>query len=129
MMEDCRNCDVCRKACPTGAINSDRFLLYGERCLTFHNEQQGEFAAWLNSSWHHCLVGCMICQKVCPANKGFRKWITEGPEFSEEETASILRSAQENDLPRNTFKKLDKLYMLEYLNVLGRNLEVLIKKL
>jgi epoxyqueuosine reductase len=120
--------DACSKACPTNAINSDRFLLYGERCITFHNEQPGEFAASLDPSWHHCLVGCMICQKVCPVNKDLRKWITKGPSFSEEETASILKSTQENELPRNTVNKLDKLYVLEYLNVLGRNLEALIKK-
>ena len=128
MMEDCRNCDACLKACPTGAISSDRFLLYGERCLTFHNEIQGEFSAWLNPSWHHCLVGCMICQKVCPVNKNFRGWIAEGPVFSEDETALILKSPPENELPRDTVQKLDKLYMLEYLNVLGRNLQVLISK-
>ena len=126
MMEDCRNCDACRNACPTSAISTNRFLLYGERCLTFHNEQGGEFAEWVKPSWHHCLVGCMICQKVCPANKGFRKWVAEGPVFSEEETSLILESTPESGLPHDTVNKLDQLDMLEYLGVLGRNLQALI---
>ena len=128
IMDDCRDCDACRRACPTGAISPKRFLLYAERCITFHNELPGEFPGWLNPSWHHCLVGCMICQKACPANRDIRKWITEGAVFSEEETARILSSTQENELPRDTVKKLDQLDMLEYLNVLGRNLQVLISK-
>ena len=130
MMKSCEECELCRRACPTGAIPSDRFLLRAERCIVYHNEKKGDvpFPEWMDVSWHNCVVGCMHCQRVCPMNREFTQWIGEEEEFSEEETASILRSAQENDLPRNTFKKLDKLYMLEYLNVLGRNLEVLINK-
>jgi epoxyqueuosine reductase len=59
-LNDCTSCDICTKACPGGAIGADRFLLHAERCLTFHNERPPEFPAWLNPSWHHCLVGCKV---------------------------------------------------------------------
>ena len=128
ILNDCTKCDACTKACPGGAIGAGRFLLHAERCITFHNERQGEFAAWINPSWHHCLVGCMICQKVCPVDRNYRQWVVEGPRFSAEETGSFRQGVNRDELDTETLKKLDQLDMTEYLNVLGRNLEVLINK-
>ena len=128
ILNDCTKCDACAKACPGGAIGAGRFLLHAERCLTFHNERQGEFAAWINPSWHHCLVGCMICQKVCPVDRNYRQWVVEGPRFSAEETGLFRQGVNRDELDTETLKKLDQLDMTEYLNVLGRNLEVLINK-
>jgi epoxyqueuosine reductase len=125
LLDDCRECDFCRKACPTGAISSERFLLYGERCITFHNELSGNFPAWLNPSWHNSLVGCMICQKVCPVNKNFRQWVVDGPVFSEGETACLLEGISEEKIPGDLAKKIKQLDMMEYLDVLGRNLQAL----
>ncbi|MGB5750487.1 MAG: 4Fe-4S double cluster binding domain-containing protein [Desulfobacterales bacterium] len=127
ILSDCRKCDTCTKACPSGAIGSDRFLLHAERCITFHNERQVEFPAWLKPSWHNCLVGCMVCQKVCPANKDFRKEVVEGPVFSETETAAILLCNSRDLFPPGAVQKLEGLDMIEYANVLGRNLDVLVK--
>jgi len=125
---DCSECDACANACPSGAIGSGRFLLHAERCITFHNERQGEFPAWLNPAWHNCLVGCMVCQKVCPANKPFRKAVAEGPVFSETETAAVLQGNFRAQLPPGAVQKLEGLDMIEYANVLGRNLKFLAEK-
>jgi epoxyqueuosine reductase len=46
VLEHCENCSACLKACPTNAIVSDRFQLYAERCLTFHNEHSPGTTAW-----------------------------------------------------------------------------------
>jgi epoxyqueuosine reductase len=127
-LNDCTHCDACTKACPGGAIGAGRFLLHAERCMTFHNERQGEFSAWLNPSWHHCLVGCMVCQKVCPVNKNFRKWIVDGPTFSAQETDFIMQTVGQDKLPHKTVLKMDQLDMIEYLGVLGRNLQALASK-
>jgi len=123
---DCSECDACTKACPSGAIGTDRFLLHAERCITFHNERLEEFPAWLNPAWHNCLVGCMVCQKVCPANKPFRKEVAEGPVFSETETAAVLQGNSRDRFPPGVVQKLEGLDMIEYANVLGRNLDVLV---
>ena len=71
MMEMCKECNSCIRKCPTHAIPSDCFLLRIERCIIFHNEQPGEipFPDWIDPKWHNCFVGCLHCQKVCPANK------------------------------------------------------------
>ncbi len=125
VLERCENCKACMKACPTGAITADRFLLKAERCLTFHNERRGEFPQWIKPSWHNCLVGCLYCQKACPVNKDIPKSIEEGPVFSENETAVILLGTPKNEVPRNVIQKLKNLDMIEYLPVLGRNLRAL----
>lgn len=129
VLERCENCKACIKACPTKAITPDRFLLKGERCLTFHNERKAEFPEWIKPSWHNCLVGCLYCQKACPVNKDVVKSVKEGPIFSEEETASILKGEPQNKISRQTTQKLDRLDMIEYLPVLGRNLRALHEQL
>jgi epoxyqueuosine reductase len=128
VLEQCEKCSACMKACPTDAIGSDRFQLYAERCLTFHNERSNDFPDWLSPAWHNCLVGCMICQKVCPANKDVVKWIDAGATFDSEETELILKGVSEERLPRETIEKLKKQGMMRYYDVLGRNLKVLIEK-
>jgi epoxyqueuosine reductase len=126
-LKSCEECTACMDACPTGAIVSDRFLVHAERCITFHNERRPEFPQWLDPVWHNCLVGCMYCQNACPMNKKFVNWIEDGMAFSEEETAYFLKGLSKDDIPNTTIDKLEKLGMMEYVNVLGRNLKVLLE--
>jgi len=108
----------------TGA--SERFLLRAERCITFYNERAGDFSfpAWLEPSWHNCLIGCLDCQRVCPQNKDFLGWVKEGAEFSQEETALILEGVPLDQLPAATVRKLEQLDLTEFPDVLPRNLGV-----
>ena len=107
MMDMCKECSACTSKCPTEAIPTDRFLLRAERCITYHNEHPPEipFPQWINPTWHNCLVGCLHCQKVCPANKKVINWTEPGPEFSEEETKLILNGQNLDQLPIKTKKK------------------------
>jgi epoxyqueuosine reductase len=127
-MRRCENCQACSRACPTGAISSDRFLIRAERCITFHNERLGEFPAWIDPSWHNCLEGCMHCQRVCPENVNFRDWVEGNHAFSEEETNLILKSTPPDRLPDETARKLVELSLLEDTHILGRNLKALLDK-
>jgi len=92
VMDRCAECGACVKACPTNAIGDDRFLLHAERCLTFHNEMpnEREFPEYVLEGMHNAVVGCMICQKVCPVNSQVRNWMVHCTEFSEEDTAYLL---------------------------------------
>jgi len=130
MMKSCEECELCRKACPTGAISSDRFLLHAECCITYHNEKKGNvpFPKWMKVSWHNCIIGCMRCQKVCPQNKEVTQWIEEEEEFSEEETALILENVPQDKLPQATLRKLDRLSLVDYFDSLARNLGIFLKK-
>ena len=128
MMESCNKCTACINKCPTGVIRQDRFLINAEKCLTFFNEKPDNFPGWINPAWHNCLIGCVRCQDVCPANKDYTKYIVPGGEFSEEETLMILKGVSKDKLPLETIEKLKKLCLLDDYNILQRNLEVLIRK-
>jgi len=145
MMEICGNCSACLRHCPVGAIpsaapfdsaqsklrtdTSERFLLRAERCITFHNEKPGDvpFPAWMDPSWHNCLIGCLHCQRVCPQNREFLHWVEEGVEFSQEETALLLQGVALDQLPPATAKKVEQSDVVELLDVFPRNLGVLLK--
>jgi epoxyqueuosine reductase len=128
MMDTCQKCQACQRACPTGAIDPDRFLLHAERCLTFLNEKPPEvpFPDWVDPAWHNCLVGCMRCQRACPENKEVRDWVEGGEVFSEEETALLLDGVAPEHLPPGTVAKLERLDLIELLELLPRNLTALL---
>ncbi len=129
MLERCERCTACLKACPTGAISAERFLLHAERCLTFHNERPAAhaFPDWIDPTWHTGVLGCMRCQRVCPENRG-HELSRRGPEFSVEETALLLRGASQDALPPETAKKLEDAGLMGALEALPRNLAVLLAR-
>jgi epoxyqueuosine reductase len=129
LMKRCENCDLCRRACPTGAISSDRLLLRAERCITFHNEKKGSipFPDWIKPSWHNCIIGCLTCQRTCPENKPFLNQIGETEEFTEEETLLLLRGTAQDQLPSSTIRKLELLSLTDYFEQMPRNLSALLK--
>jgi epoxyqueuosine reductase len=128
MMKRCENCDLCRRACPTDAISSERFLLRAERCITYHNEKKGSipFPTWMKPSWHNCIVGCITCQRACPENKSYLQLVGETAEFNEEETLLLLKGVPREQLPALTMKKLQLLSLTDYFDELPRNLSVLL---
>ena len=127
-MEQCHKCTACISRCPTGAIVSDRFPILAERCLTFHNERSAEFPQWIDPSWHNCLIGCMACQLACPVNKRFFNWFEEGVSFTGEETALLLGGIPRGQLPRTVAEKLQRLGLLEDVELVARNLTVLLRQ-
>ncbi|MHA1242203.1 MAG: 4Fe-4S double cluster binding domain-containing protein [Promethearchaeota archaeon] len=130
MMDICKECSACVHKCPTGAIPKDRFLLRAERCLTFHNEHPVDvpFPDWIDPSWHNCLVGCLHCQKVCPANEKVINWIEPGPSFSEEETKLLMKGTTVENLPEETRSKVEEHGLGYYLSVYPRNLGVILDR-
>ena len=130
LTEMCGKCQACIRNCPTGAISADRFIINAEKCLTFLNEKPSDvaFPDWLDPSKHNCLVGCMICQKVCPLNREHRNWIEQGLEFTEEETNQILQGIPFDELHSITKNKLSKSELDYYFKSLSRNLKILIQR-
>jgi epoxyqueuosine reductase len=127
VMKECDRCKACLNVCPTRAIVPERFLIHTERCVTFLNEWTEEFPEWIDPAWHNSLIGCMKCQLVCPVNKRLIKWMEEGGTFNEAETELILSGVPFERIPPETAHKLDRGYMLDYLDVLPRNLRILLR--
>jgi epoxyqueuosine reductase len=129
IMKRCQNCGACQIACPTGAISKDRFLLHAERCLTYHNEEEGKipFPNWIKPEWHNCIVGCIRCQAACPENKPYLGKFGETAEFDEQETQLLLRGKEREHIAEATMEKLQMLSLADYLNEMPRNLSVLLK--
>lgn len=129
VMERCEACLACVQACPTGAIDPARFLLRAERCITFWNEKPKgiPFPGWLDSSWHNCLVGCTLCQGVCPENSRGPEVREEGGTFSEDETRMLLEGRHAGDLPDGLVERLEKADLLPTLDTLPRNLGMLLE--
>ena len=124
----CDKCDICVKSCPTGAIHHDRFLISAEKCLTFHTERPGNipFPDWIKPAWHNCLIGCMICQKVCPENKAFLQHIRLGATFTQSETELLVGKKLPDTLPPELEAKLKDSDLLEILDIIPRNLRALL---
>ena len=120
------SCVACLRPCPTGAAAPDRFLLHAERCLTYHNEAAADFPAWIDPSWHHCLVGCMRCQTTRPGNKRVVEWFDDRLEFSEDEAALIVSRTPLSNVPKPTAAKLRGLELTEDYQFLCRNLSMLL---
>jgi epoxyqueuosine reductase len=129
MMSRCKDCDLCRKACPTGAISPDQFLLHAEKCLTYHNEKEAKipFPPWIKPEWHNCIVGCIRCQAACPENKPFLNVVGETAEFTEEETRLLLKAVPTEQLPTATVAKMKLLSLTDYYKELPRNLAALLR--
>lgn len=128
-MEACDACTACICACPSGVIDPERFLVRAERCITLWNEMPGDvqFPDWLEHSWHNCLVGCMRCQEVCPANDMNAGRFVEGPVFPEEETEILLAGTPRAEMPASLVQKLATWDLLESLEMLPRNLAPLLE--
>jgi epoxyqueuosine reductase len=127
----CNSCDeVCVQTCPTGAIGEDDFLIRAERCLTYYNEKPGNLPQWIDARWHNTLIGCRICEKVCPENSTILRKNLEVIDFTEEETTCVLEEniSSLGEFPHITKCKIENIGMDRYLRVFRRNLELLFER-
>jgi epoxyqueuosine reductase len=129
VLAECESCGRCRDACPTSAISQDRFLLRAERCLTCWNELPGRLPSWFPADAHNCLIGCMVCQEVCPLNQGLLKTRDSGILFDQKETAALRAGEMEMTPALNDSiqAKLNTIGLPGIRAVVGRNLALLIR--
>lgn len=126
LLEECKGCGMCEVECPTGAIRPDRILLQAERCLTLANETPGAWPDWVPGSAHHNLIGCLMCQRLCPGNPEL-PMKQSGVTFSEEETNALLGGMERvGPIWSGIRAKLELLGQPYQEQVIGRNLQALL---
>lgn len=77
--DHCGTCTRCLDACPTQALTP--YELNATRCISYLTiEHRGEIAPELADKMGNHLVGCDICQDVCPWNKKIP--LSEEPSFA-----------------------------------------------
>jgi len=125
-LERCERCTACLRACPTGAVTADRFLLRTERCLTWVNEDAAPFPDWVDPAWHTCAVGCLRCQQVCPENAVVELAVAPPEEFDEAESRLILGAADPSELAPETAAKLERCGLDYSPALIARNISALL---
>ncbi len=129
LLPECTDCSICTSICPTGAVAEDRVLLRAQHCLTYVNENPGDWPEWVGSDAHNSLLGCLDCQRACPANPELTIEDT-GVRFSAAETLALI-SGDATEMSAGTENgirsKLAWLGQPAFESVLGRNLEGLIE--
>ncbi len=70
--DECLNCGLCIKKCPSGAITSDGVNI--ECCMSDITQRKGELTAENIGKIKRsgCIWGCDVCQDVCPMNLNIR---------------------------------------------------------
>lgn len=69
LADHCGKCRRCLDACPTGAILEDLRAIDSRKCLSYWNiEHRGPIPAEFREPMGDWLLGCDICQEVCPWN-------------------------------------------------------------
>lgn len=117
--DTCDHCGLCADHCPTGAIMQGKDVVDGDRCLTAVNEGESDFPAWVESSWHHALIGCMRCQQACPMNQPYLDNVQTVASYDREETSLFLRG----ELPEDKLAPLGASYFSHHI---PRNLRMLL---
>jgi len=70
--DPCGSCQLCRRACPVGAIE-EPFVVCHETCLQGKAGSAGPFGEKTLAAWGSRLYGCQECQAACPHNSGLKE--------------------------------------------------------
>ncbi len=65
---NCGECNLCLKACPTGALEAP-YRLNPKKCISYLTQTKGDIPYEQRKKMGINVYGCDVCQLVCPKNK------------------------------------------------------------
>lgn len=80
----CGDCTICIKACPVGALDNG---FNWKTCISGYNQEKRSLTDY-EISKNTLLIGCDICQRVCPFNRGVNSDRVEA--FKEKPTSYVI---------------------------------------
>lgn len=69
--EDCGDCDICLRSCPTSALEN-QYNLNPKKCISYLTQTKEIISEDLRKKMSTKIYGCDTCQKVCPKNKAVK---------------------------------------------------------
>jgi len=111
--QNCSNCNICIKACPTGALRPDG-QFDASRCINYLTiEYKGEISQELSRKIDNRLFGCEECILACPYQKDAPacknkqiKFHEDRKEFSLQEVLSLSTESFESRFYDSPIKRL-----------------------
>jgi epoxyqueuosine reductase len=70
-ISDCGQCSICVNSCPTGAIGPNGAIIQS-RCVRYNMHSSDFIPVDIREKIGQRLLGCDICQMVCPRNKMYK---------------------------------------------------------
>ena len=106
MPDPCADCDQCRKACPTEALNADR-TLNAAKCLNYWCiEYKGnEIPAGVVPLLKRFPFGCDLCRRVCPRNPELPPRPEVPLDLTEEEFKTLFKGTPAQRLGYDRFRR------------------------
>lgn len=100
--ENCGECDLCIKACPTGAIY-EKYKINTKKCISYLTQTKNKIPYELRDLMGFKIYGCDTCQVVCPKNKGLKK--SNNIEFIPKVTNGYIDIEELLNISNRDFKK------------------------
>lgn len=102
VVEDCGDCDLCLRACPTGALEG-AYRLNPKKCISYLTQTKEEIPDELRDKMGSKIYGCDTCQDVCPKNRGVKS--SSNREFSPTITGGQMDIEELLIISNREFKK------------------------